>query len=81
MSRAKRPDNWIRAQFEFTEEEKALMEKALMEKLKLETGAASMSEVLRRALRLYGKLMQRVSEGATLVIRDADGKEQTIWMI
>lgn len=76
MSRPKRPDTRVRTQLELTESERALVEK-----LRMDTSESSGTDVLRRALRVYGKLMGRVNEGATLIIRDADGKEQTIWMI
>lgn len=76
MSRPKRPDTRVRTQLELTEGERALVEK-----LRMDTSESSGTDVLRRALRVYGKLMGRVNEGATLVIRAADGKEETIWMI
>ena len=56
--------------------------KRLIEELRVETGADSMTEVIRRALQLYAHATRvKKVEGRTLFIRDADGTERELLLV
>lgn len=52
-----------------------------LEKLRLQTRAESMAEVIRRALAVYDLVIDERAKGGAIILRHADGKEETLVML
>lgn len=52
-----------------------------LQKIQEATGAASLTEVIRRALSLYDLVVEHTGEGGKVVFRQADGEEETLRLI
>lgn len=55
--------------------------KARMHRLCEATDAASLTEVIRRALATYEQLIDRVKGGGEIIIRSPDGTEQHVLLV
>ena len=66
----------VRLQFDFTSE-------AVdgLDEIKERLGAGSRAEVIRRALRLLDYATNDDNKGRTLVLRDADGNAETLFVL
>lgn len=45
------------------------------------SGAASLTEVVRAALRLYGEVIRARARGETLQLRSEDGEVREVWLV
>ena len=52
-----------------------------LERLRLETGAATRAEVLRRAASLYGTLWDELKDGGRLELVSADGERHRVVIV
>lgn len=52
--------------------------RALIEKLRDESDAASITEVVRRAVEVHAFIAQAIAEGSTLSFRDKNGNERSV---
>jgi hypothetical protein len=76
MPRSIRDNPKIRLNLDFSE-----VVKAQIEDIRDRTDAASMSEVLRRALSLYDAVLAAQGQGSAVIIRDAEGVERHILLV
>lgn len=70
------PDEKVRLNLELNKEAHAHLQK-----LQDETGAASLTEVIRRALAVYGGVVGHVKENGKVVFRFSDGTEEVLRLI
>jgi hypothetical protein len=52
-----------------------------LQKIQAGTGAASLTEVIRRALSLYDVVVEHTTDGGKVVFRFPDGEEETLRLI
>ena len=55
--------------------------KAQIEIIRKRTGAASLTDIIRRAVALYDLVTEHVGQGGKLVFRHADGREETLRLL
>lgn len=59
----------------------SLQEKDQLDKLVELTNAAGASEVIRRALLVFEKLYKSKQDDGSIVLRDSNGNETTLWLL
>jgi hypothetical protein len=61
--------------------ELALTFRESLDRIQAESGAASLTEVLRHAVAVYDRVIQEKKKGSEVILRSPDGRETSIFLV